>query len=157
KEEQQSVNEELTTLNGELGHRVHELGRANSDLKNLLESTQIATVFLDTQFRVMNFTPAASELFHMVESDIGRPISHIKSRVPYEELQEDAQRVLRTLASVDREIADESSGTRYMTRVLPYRSVDNFIGGVVLTFTDVTPLTQIQQALRESEKRARLI
>ncbi|WP_455429905.1 CheR family methyltransferase [Microvirga arabica] len=157
KEEVQSVNEELTTVNGELAHRVQELGRTNSDLKNLLESTQIATVFLDNELRVMNYTPAVAEIFHLVETDIGRPIAHIKARISYDELQEDARRVARTLGSVDREIADPSTGTRYMVRVLPYRSVDNFIGGIVVTFTDMTPLMKAQQALRESEERFRAI
>ncbi len=157
KEELQSVNEELTTVNGELAHRVQELGRANSDLKNLLESTQIATVFLDNELRVMNYTPAVAEIFHLVESDIGRPIAHIKARVAYDELQEDARRVARTLGSVDREIADSTTGTRYMVRVLPYRSVDNYIGGTVITFTNMTPLMRAQQALRESEERFRAI
>ena len=157
KEELQSVNEELTTVNGELAHRVQELGRANSDLKNLLESTQIATIFLDNELRVMNYTPAVAEIFHLVETDIGRPIAHIKSRVDYDELQEDARRVARTLGSVDREIADPTTGTRYMVRVLPYRSVDNYIGGTVITFTDMTPLMRAQHALRESEERFRAI
>ncbi|WP_201833799.1 CheR family methyltransferase [Microvirga zambiensis] len=157
KEELQSVNEELTTVNGELAHRVQELGRANSDLKNLLESTQIATIFLDNDLRVMNYTPAVAEIFHLVETDIGRLIAHIKSRVGYDELQEDARRVARTLGSIDREVEDLSSGTRYMVRVLPYRSVDNYIGGTVITFTDMTPLTKAQQALRESEERFRAI
>ncbi|WP_262297918.1 CheR family methyltransferase [Microvirga sesbaniae] len=155
KEELQSVNEELTTVNGELAHRVQELGRSNSDLKNLLESTQIATIFLDNDIRVMNYTPAVTEIFHLVETDVGRPIAHIKSRVAYDELQDDARRVIRTLGSVDREIEDPTTGTRYMIRVLPYRSVDNYIGGAVVTFTDVTPLTRAQQALRESEERFR--
>src|SRR5690606_6581906 len=80
KEELQSVNEELTTVNGELALRVQEVGRTNSDLKNLLESTQIATVFLDNELRVMNFTPAITDVFPLVDSDIGRPITHIRSR-----------------------------------------------------------------------------
>jgi two-component system CheB/CheR fusion protein len=155
KEELQSVNEELTTVNGELAHRVQELGRSNSDLKNLLESTQIATIFLDNELRVMNYTPAVTEIFHLVETDIGRPIAHIKSRMAYDDLQDDARRVTRTLGSVDREIEDPTTGTRYMVRVLPYRSVDNYIGGTVVTFTDITPLTRAQQALRESEERFR--
>ncbi|QRM29245.1 CheR family methyltransferase [Microvirga sp. VF16] len=155
KEELQSVNEELTTVNGELAHRVQELGRSNSDLKNLLESTQIATIFLDNELRVMNYTPAVTELFHLVETDVGRPIAHIKSRIAYDDLQDDARRVVRTLGSVDREIEDAATGTRYMIRVLPYRSIDNYIGGAVVTFTDVTPLTRAQQALRESEERFR--
>ena len=81
KEELQSVNEELQTVNGELAHRVQELGRTNSDLKNLLESTQIATVFLDNDLRVRNFTPAATDIFHLLETDVGRPLDHVVSRV----------------------------------------------------------------------------
>src|SRR4051794_37085872 len=131
REELQSVNEELTTVNGELAHRVHELTRASSDLKNFIESTQIATMFLDNDMRVMNFTPAMNQVLHLVQTDIGRPISHIKSRIPIETLFEDARRVLRTLAPAEREIADPESDTRYMVRTLPYRSVENFIGGVV--------------------------
>ena len=104
KEELQSINEELTTVNGELGHRVHELARANSDLKNLIESTQIATVFLDNDLKVVSFTPAAAEIFHLVGSDEGRPIGHIKARVSYDNLSDDARRVLRTLAPAEREV-----------------------------------------------------
>jgi len=119
REELQSVNEELTTVNSELAHRVQELTRATSDLKNFLESTQIATLFLDNDLRVMNFTPALGELFHLVETDFGRPIAHIKSRVAFEELQEDARRVLRTLASVERSVDNPTTGARYIARILP--------------------------------------
>ncbi|MBZ6075616.1 CheR family methyltransferase [Microvirga puerhi] len=153
KEELQSVNEELTTVNTELAQRVQELARRNSDLKNFFESTQIATIFLDNDFRVMSFTPAVTEIFHLVETDIGRPITHIKSRIIYEELHDDIRRVIRTLATVEREIENEMSGARYIVRILPYRSVDNFIGGVVVTFVDVTPLARVQEALRVSERR----
>ncbi|HYZ62422.1 MAG TPA: CheR family methyltransferase, partial [Acetobacteraceae bacterium] len=157
REELQSLNEELTTVNSELAHRVEELGRVNSDLKNLLESTQIATLFLDNQLRVTNFTPAAAEVFHLVDTDIGRPIGHIKSRIAYEELHQDLRRVLRTLAAIEREVEAPETQTRYMARVLPYRSVDNFIAGAVVTFTDVTPLARAERALRESEARLRLV
>ncbi|WP_018263553.1 CheR family methyltransferase [Methylobacterium sp. WSM2598] len=157
KEELQSVNEELTTVNGELGHRVNELTRATSDLKNFLESTQIATVFLDNDLRVTNSTPAVSEVFHLVESDVGRPIAHIKPRVAYDELQEDARRVLRTLGTVEREIVNPATGARYMVRVLPYRSVDNFIAGVVVTFVDITARLRAEEALRASEGQAKLL
>lgn len=153
KEEQQSVNEELTTVNGELGHRVQELGRANSDLKNFLESTQIATVFLDNELRITNHTPAVTEIFHLIETDAGRPIGHIKSRIAYEELQDDARRVLRTLSVVEREITNSTTGAQYLVRVLPYRSVDNFIAGVVITFVDITERKRAEERQRASERR----
>ena len=148
REELQSVNEELTTVNGELAHRVQELTRATSDLKNFLESTQIATVFLDNDLRVMNFTPAITQLLHLVETDVGRPISHIKARIPIEELYEDVRKVLRTLASAERELTAPDSGTRYIVRILPYRSIDNFIAGVVITFIDVTAITRAEERQR---------
>jgi two-component system, chemotaxis family, CheB/CheR fusion protein len=153
KEEQQSVNEELTTVNGELGHRVQELGRANSDLKNFLESTQIATIFLDNELRVTNHTPAVTEIFHLIETDVGRPIGHIKSRIAYEDLQDDARRVLRTLSVVEREITNSTTGAQYLVRVLPYRSVDNFIAGVVITFVDITERKRAEERQRASERR----
>ncbi len=148
KEELQSVNEELTTVNGELAHRVQELGRVNSDLKNLLESTQIATVFLDNDLRVMNFTPAIVEIFHIVETDIGRLIGHIKPRIVYDELQDDVRRVLRTLGSIEREVENPVTHAHHMVRVLPYRSIDNFIAGVVVTFIDITERKRAEAALR---------
>ncbi|WCS28288.1 PAS domain-containing protein [Methylobacterium sp. NMS14P] len=153
KEEQQSINEELTTVNGELGHRVQELGRLNSDLKNFLESTQIATVFLDNELRITNHTPAVTEIFHLIETDAGRPIGHIKSRIAYDELQDDARRVLRTLSVVEREITNSTTGAQYLVRVLPYRSVDNFIAGVVLTFVDITERKRAEERQVASERR----
>nr|WP_041756350.1 CheR family methyltransferase [Bradyrhizobium sp. ORS 278] len=148
REELQSVNEELTTVNGELAHRVQELTRATSDLKNFLESTQIATVFVDNDLRVMNFTPAITQVLHLVETDVGRPIAHIKARIPIKELYEDIRRVLRTLASAERELIAPDSGTRFIVRMLPYRSVDNFIAGVVMTFIDVTAITRAEERQR---------
>jgi two-component system CheB/CheR fusion protein len=148
REELQSVNEELTTVNGELAHRVQELTRATSDLKNFLESTQIATVFLDNDLRVMNFTPAITQVLHLVETDVGRPIAHIKPRIPIEELYDDIRKVLRTLASQERELTAPDSGTRYIVRILPYRSIDNFIAGVVITFIDVTAVAQAEERQR---------
>ena len=157
KEELQSVNEELQTVNGELGHRVTDLAHANSDLKNLLESTQIATVFLDNDMRVKMFTPAVAEIFHLIEDDIDRPISHIASRIHYPEMQDDIRRVMRTLGSTEREVDGTGETTRYLVRVLPYRSVDNFIAGVVITFLDVSATARAEQALRQSEERFRNI
>ncbi|MET4294014.1 two-component system CheB/CheR fusion protein [Bradyrhizobium sp. LB8.2] len=148
REELQSVNEELTTVNGELAHRVQELTRATSDLENFLESTQIATVFLDNDLRVMNFTPAITQVLHLVETDTGRPIAHIKARIPIEELYDDIRGVLRTLASAERELREPDSGTRYIVRILPYRSIDNFIAGVVITFVDITAITRAEERQR---------
>ncbi len=157
KEELQSLNEELQTVNGELAHRVEELGRANSDLKNLLESTQIATVFLDNDLKVKSFTPAITDLFHLIESDLGRPISHIAARIAYDDLESDVRKVLRPLSTIERETKSEQTKSRYLTRVLPYRSVDNVIEGVVLTFLDVTPLMRAEERLREGEARLRSV
>jgi two-component system CheB/CheR fusion protein len=148
REELQSVNEELTTVNGELAHRVQDLTRATSDLKNFLESTQIATVFLDDDMRVMNFTPAVTHVLHLVEADVGRPIAHIKAKIPIEDLYDEVRRVLRTLASVERELTAPASGARYIVRILPYRSIDNFIAGVVITFIDVTAITRAEERQR---------
>jgi two-component system CheB/CheR fusion protein len=131
-----------------LAHRVQELTRATSDLKNFLESTQIATVFLDNDMRVMSFTPATTQILHLVETDIGRPIAHIKARIPIEDLYDDVRKVLRTLASAERELTASDSGTRYIVRILPYRSIDNFIAGVVITFIDVTAITRAEERQR---------
>ncbi|WP_064842273.1 MULTISPECIES: CheR family methyltransferase [unclassified Rhizobium] len=153
KEELQSVNEELQTVNGELAHRVTELDRTNSDLKNLLEATQIATVFLDNDLRVRSFTPAATEIFHLLDTDVGRPLDHVVSRVTYPELLDDVRLVLRTLVPVDRKVSDPANDRHYAARALPYRSVDNYISGAVVTFTDLTATYEAEVALRRSEER----
>jgi two-component system CheB/CheR fusion protein len=156
KEELQSVNEELQTVNAELDHRVRDLARANSDLRNLLESTQIATIFLDNDLRVRSFTPTATELFHLLETDVGRPIDHLGSRVHYPELSDDVRKVLTKLGKIERDVSSKE-GRSYIARVLPYRSVDNFIAGAVITFVDVTSTVRAESALRESEARLRTL
>ena len=102
-----------------------------------------------------NYTPAVTEIFHLIETDLGRPIAHIASRIAYDDLEERCPRVTRTLGTSTARPRMPATGTRYLVRVLPYRSVDNYIGGTVVTFTDITPLTRAQQALRESEERFR--
>ena len=155
KEELQSINEELHTVNGELGHRVTELAASNSDIKNLLESTQIATVFLDNDLRIRSFTPTMADIFHLLENDVGRPLHHVVSRVHYPELSDDIRRVLKTLVPVERSVVDAAADTYYAARVLPYRRVDNYIGGTVVTFTNVTAVRRAEAALRETEARYR--
>jgi two-component system CheB/CheR fusion protein len=141
KEELQSINEELQTVNTELNARVEELSRANSDIANLLESTQIATVFLDRNLAVKSFTPAAKDLFRLVESDTGRPLTHVRARFQSDTVQEDAERVLRTLSTIERQVQSNYNDARYVMRMMPYRTVDNVIGGVVITFVDVTRIS----------------
>lgn len=153
KEELQSVNEELQTVNGELAHRVAELGRSNSDLKNLLEATQIATLFLDNEMRVRSFTPSATEIFYLLDTDVGRPLGHVVSRVAYPEIHEDVRKVVKTLSPINRMVLDADANRRFAVKVLPYRSLDNYISGAVVTFTDLTAVHQAEAASRESEAR----
>jgi two-component system, chemotaxis family, CheB/CheR fusion protein len=157
KEELQSLNEELQTVNGELAHRVEELGRANSDLRNLLDSTQIAAVFLDNDLRIKSFTPAITDIFHLIDTDLGRPIHHIAARIAYDNLEQDVRRVIRTLSSIERETKNPQTGSHYLIRVLPYRSLDNVIEGAVLTFLDVTPLVRAEERLRDREALLRSV
>ncbi len=144
KEELQSVNEELETVNAELASKVEELGRSNADLQNLLESTQIATLFLDRGMRVRSFTPVAKEVFHLIESDLGRTISDITARVEDVDLSAEAEQVFRTLAPVERELKVRDGDAIFMMRILPYRTVGEVIDGVVATFVNVTRLKKAQ-------------
>lgn len=157
KEELQSVNEELHTVNGELGHRVADLARANSDLKHLLESTQIATVFLDSDLKIRNFTPAVSEIFQLIDSDLHRPISDIAAQIDYVDLLEDVRTVLRTSQIIERQVESKINGKHYLARILPTPGDDNCNAGAVLTFLDVTATFQVERALRASDERFRLM
>jgi two-component system CheB/CheR fusion protein len=156
KEELQSINEELQTVNSELNARVEELSRANSDIANLLESTQIATVFLDRSLNVKSFTPAAKDVFRLVESDTGRPITHVRARFQADTVQDDADRVMRTLATIERQIESTDSGARYVMRMMPYRTVDNVIAGVVITFVDVSRINAAEARISELTRDLRL-
>lgn len=149
KEELQSINEELHTVNAELASRVDELTRANNDMSNLLNSTQIATVFLDRQLLVKGFTPATKDVFHLVESDAGRPVMHVRPRINVDNLQEDAERVLRTLSTIERPVRSSEDDTLFMMRLLPYRTAENVISGVVMTFIDVTRVAEAEARVRE--------
>ncbi len=136
KEELQSINEELTTVNHELKSNVEELSRANSDLQNLMASTDIATVFLDRQLRIKRFTPRLQEIFNVIAADIDRPLSDITSKLRYPGLSEDAQQVLDTLSKREREV--QSDGRWFIARIAPYRTIEDRIDGVVVTFVDIT-------------------
>ena len=152
REEQQSINEELITVNQELKIKVDELGNTNSDLHNLMASTAIATFFLDRELRVMRYTPPAVSIFRLIPSDAGREITDLAQRVEYPNLQEDAKSVLTSLVPTDREVRD-SQGRWFIARILPYRTLDDRIGGVVLTFVDITERKNAEQAMELSEAR----
>nr|WP_145547003.1 PAS domain S-box protein [Variovorax boronicumulans] len=152
REELQSINEELTTVNQELKSKVDELGHANSDMHNLMDATAIATVFLDRDLRITRFTPSAVALFNLIPTDVGRPLSDLTSHLDYPNLGSDAAQVLERLAPIEHEV-DEEGGNRFLVRMLPYRTLDDHIGGVVLTFVDITERKRGQEALRRSEER----
>jgi len=150
KEEMQSVNEELQTINAEMSSKNETLTRLNSDLKNLLDSTQIATIFLDGSLRIKTFTPGMTDLFHLRDSDRGRPITEIVTRLNYDDLRREVGKVLRTLSVIEHEVQIAEDGTSFIMRIRPYRTVDNVIDGVVITFVDIT------ERKRYEEDRARL-
>lgn len=156
KEELQSVNEELQTVNQENRHKVEELSQLSSDLQNLLSATGIATLFLDRQLRIMRFTPKVGELFNIRLTDRGRPISDLTHRLGYDDLHDDARRVLESLIPIDREVDDES-GRCYLTRVMPYRTAEHRIDGVVITFVDITTRKQAERELAEAKEFAESI
>ena len=156
KEELQSMNEELQTLNQENKHKVEELSQLSGDLQNLMAATAIATLFLDRQLRILRFTPQVEDLFNVRLTDRGRPLSDITHRLGYDELPADAEKVLRHLVPVEREVQDEK-GRWYLTRVRPYRSADDRIEGVVITFVDITTRKEAEEALREAKAYAEKI
>jgi two-component system, chemotaxis family, CheB/CheR fusion protein len=148
KEEMQSLNEELQTVNQELHAKLDELSRSNNDMKNLLNSTDIATLFLDRDLRVRRYTNATSQIIKLIPLDIGRAIADIATELEYPDLIEDAREVLRTLAPKERQ-ALTRDGRAYLVRILPYRTVDNVSDGVVITFTDTTATRALERAARE--------
>jgi two-component system, chemotaxis family, CheB/CheR fusion protein len=147
KEELQSLNEELQTVNNQLEHKVTELETVNNDLSNLLSSTQIATIFLDREFRLRRFTPATTPLLRVIDTDIGRPISDLARYVTDDDLLHDAHTVLRELGSAEKEVPAQE-GRWYLRRIVPYRTEENRIGGVVVTFTDITSRRAAEESLR---------
>ncbi|MGH8567021.1 MAG: CheR family methyltransferase, partial [Gammaproteobacteria bacterium] len=146
KEELQSLNEEIQTVNNQLEQKVTELEASNNDLNNLLASTDIATVFLDRGFCLKRFTPATKRLLRVIETDVGRPISDFALNFTDPDLLPDAERVLNRLAPIEREVQGVE-GRYYLRRILPYRTEDDRIVGVVVTFDDVTNVKEHEQAL----------
>jgi two-component system CheB/CheR fusion protein len=155
KEELQSVNEELTTVNQELKHKVEEVSQSNNDLQNLMASTEIGTIFIDRELRIKRYTPSTQAIFNLIPTDINRPIMHITHKLGYDQLHEDAARVLATLTQVEREVPSDD-GHWYLVRLLPYRTVEDKIDGVILTFVDITSRKQVEAALRQARDELEL-
>ncbi|MBA6225239.1 PAS domain-containing protein [Colwellia sp. MB02u-18] len=148
KEEMQSMNEELQTVNTELQSKVDDLSWVNNDMKNLLNSTEIATVFLDNGLRVRRFTNYATHLFKLIPGDVGRPLSDIVTELDYTSLQKDAREVLDTLIFIEKEIT-ASNDRWFKVRIMPYATQENVIDGVVITFTDISEAKLLESQLRE--------
>jgi two-component system CheB/CheR fusion protein len=149
KEELQSVNEELATVNTELQTKVFDLSRVNNDMNNLLAGTGVASVFVDPELRILRFTPTAAELINLIPSDIGRPVGHIVSNlVGYTTLVADVQSVLDTLQFKEAELQSTEGGW-YAMRILPYRTLDMHIEGVVLTFVDISVRKKAETKLQQ--------
>jgi two-component system CheB/CheR fusion protein len=145
KEELQSVNEELQTVNNELSMKIDELDRANSDLNNLFQSTQIATIFLDRDLVIRSFTPAVTTLFNLIVNDRGRPLTDIVSRIDYPDLERDMRRVCGGDEVAERSVSVTGGNGHYLARILPYRAPHNEIDGVLLTFVDVTSIVAAEE------------
>ena len=156
KEELQSLNEETYTVNGELNAKVEQLSGIQNDMKNLLDSVNTGTLFLDHDLRIRRYTPQAVKVYRLIAADVGRPLSDITSSIQGEDLLDDLQSVLDTLVPRGREVRT-IDGSWYLATMKPYRTLDNVIAGAVLTFTNVTEfkLASIQLA-QADEARARL-
>ncbi|MBN1548164.1 MAG: PAS domain-containing protein [Syntrophaceae bacterium] len=148
REEMQSMNEELQTVNAEQLSKMDELSRLNDDMRNLLNSTEIVTVFLDNDLHVLRFTHGADKLFKLIPGDVGRPLSDITSDLIYPQMTEDARDVLRTLAFSEKQIA-ATDGRWFSVRIMPYRTMEDVICGVVITFVNITAAKALEAELRE--------
>jgi two-component system CheB/CheR fusion protein len=153
KEELQSLNEELTALNGQLQETLERQRTTSNDLQNVLYSTDVATIFLDTDLNIRFFTPATKALFNVIPGDVGRPLADLSSLAADGALLADAQTVLHTLVPLEREI-EAQSGAWYIRRILPYRTQDNGVEGVVITFVDITGRKHTADALEAAERQA---
>jgi len=150
KEEMQSMNEELQTVNNELQAKVDELSRASNDMKNLLNSTDIATLFLDNELNVRRFTPQATKIIKLIPADLGRPITDLASDLKYPTLADDVREVLRTLVSIEKPAASRD-GRWFTVRIMPYRTTDDRIDGVVITFANITVAKTLEAKLRGNQ------
>ena len=141
------MNEEMQTVNTELQAKVDELSRTGNDMKNLLDSTDIATLFLDKDLNVRRFTPQATKIIKLIPADAGRPITDLASELRYPELADDAREVLQKLTAMEKPIGARD-GRWFTVRIMPYRTLDDRIDGVVITFANITGSKSIEAKLR---------
>ena len=151
KEEMQSLNEELTTVNAEMQSKAEDLSHTNDDMQNLLNSTEVATLFLDGQLNIKRYTEQARQLISLIQTDIGRPLAHLVSSLACETLVEDCREVLRTLVFKLAEVRTKD-GRWYLMRIMPYRTSANVIDGVVITFVDINPVKAAEKSLHRMSK-----
>ena len=156
KEEMQSLNEELQTVNAELLSKVDDFTRVNNDMKNLLNSTDIATLFLDKDLNIRRYTNQATKIFKLIKSDIGRPFTDQVSDLDYPELATDALEVLRTLTFIQKQITT-SDGRWFSTRIMPYRTFDDRIDGLVITFFNISDHKKLEVELNEKRQMHNLL
>jgi two-component system CheB/CheR fusion protein len=152
----QSLNEELQTVNAELEERNRALSQANDDMQNLLNSIEVATVFLDDKLAIKRFTTQAKKVFSLIETDIGRPISDLTANLRYEGLVDDAREVMRSLVFKEREIQTKEGAWRLM-RIMPYRTFENLIDGLVMTFIDVDRMKRAENDAQTARSYAETI
>lgn len=152
REEMQSLNEELQTVNAEQQSKMDDLARVSDDMRNLLNSTEIVTVFLDSKLHIRRFTSGADKLFKLIPSDVGRPLSDITNDLIYPEMTEEAREVLRTLVFSEKQIT-ATDGRWFSVRIMPYRTMEDVIGGVVITFADITAAKMLESELRAENER----
>jgi two-component system CheB/CheR fusion protein len=152
KEELQSINEELSTVNQELKVKIEETTVSGNNLRNLINSVDIGTMFLDRSMRIMLFTPAIRHIFNLIPGDFGRPLSDITNRLAYQGLEDDTQTVLEKLQLIEREV-QTTDGKTFMMHILPYRTEEDRINGVVITFVDISKRKEAENNLKASEAR----
>jgi two-component system CheB/CheR fusion protein len=151
KEEMQSLNEELQTINIELQSKVSDFEQANNDMKNLLNSTEIATLFLDKKLNIRRFTDPMTEIFKLRNSDIGRPFTDLVTSLNYSDIDKHARKVLKTLETIE-EATTTTTGKWFNVRIMPYRTLDDRIDGLVITFSDITKYKNLENELNETKK-----
>ena len=156
KEELQSVNEEIVTVNSELQAKIEQLTDIQNDMKNLLENVNVGTIFLDARLAIKRFTRDATKVFRLVASDIGRPLADIRSTIPDEDLITDAAAVLDSLIPREKQVRT-TNNEWYLVRIMPYRTLENVIDGVVLTFSDITALKAVEAESQHARDYAQSI